>query len=1162
MPIELTKAQSDAVNFDGNILVAAAAGSGKTAVLVERVVKKLCDSENPISADRLLIVTFTNAAAAEMRSRIEKRLDEECCRNPHNTALFMQKYLLSSAKICTIDSFCIDLVRENFEVLDISPDFTMVDASSLKTVYTSVISEIIGEFLEKKDPQFAELLDLVGSEYDEKDFAEFVINLYEYSRQLPDPDNWYDYLCSLYSEGKFRGDNYWVDYALNKALNTAVTLKEMLVRAVDLIGVDSKIADKFMPVFVEAGNILQRLFDTAVTKDWDKVYYCLKDLYFPSLPKVNGSNDIPEIKSAKEIYSYIRSEATENLYELFYGDSAFLDAQFKKIYPLVSLLRDILKEFDKRVFEELKTENIFTFHNTEALALKLLTGENANEFLDLYDEVCVDEYQDTNDLQNMLFYVLSNRDSRLFAVGDVKQSIYGFRGANPSHFLDKKRSHIEVDKAEAGDPIKIILGNNFRSRPEVCDFINYFFKLFMTEKTGEIVYDEEEMLIPSGNFSPTDFPKVSVSIIETKDSEEKNKVIEARQIAEFIKTVMSSGDVISDKSGGLRKARYSDFAILLRSLKNNADIITEELRRQGIPVNYSKEGFCDFTEVAVMLSLLKVIDNPTNDVELLSVLMSPIFGFSSEEMANIRINCKEGNIYSAVISASHNGNEKAVRFLECIQKYRLLAVTLSVPALIETLLEETDYLNTVLAYPDGERRKNNLLLLIDYAQSYASSSKSSVGGFVDYIFEKSEMGIKSAASVGNDDTVKIMTIHGSKGLQFPVCIIANTSAKFNGTDSRNNNIYSVKHGIGFKYYDEVAKTRYTTISREVIKDIGRRERLEEELRLFYVALTRTKDILYITGTVSSAEKKSAEILNNLIGAGSEISADIWQNTSSYLDWLMMSLMLHPDGKELRGNGTSLMCAETESRVNLKIIDGGSIPDLGDTSEEEFAEENSFITDKLLNNFKYEYPFKELLSLSSKTSVSALSHKAQSEEFDFTSKPAFLSKDGISSAGKGTAMHKVMEFFDFSKCLTPETELKRLLEWQYISQTEFDSVDINALKTLFASDIFKRILKSKLVKREMKFITEIPATRIDGSLNEKFAEEKVIVQGAVDICFEEEDGIVILDFKTDRTRNPEHFVSAYKEQLDIYAIACEKIFKKPVKQKIIYSFFMSKEIEIR
>ena len=225
-----------------------------------------------------------------------------------------------------------------------------------------------------------------------------------------------------------------MDYALNKALNTAVTLKEMLVRAVDLIGVDSKIADKFMPVFVEAGNILQRLFDTAVTKDWDKVYYCLKDLYFPSLPKVNGSNDIPEIKSAKEIYSYIRSEATENLYELFYGDSAFLDAQFKKIYPLVSLLRDILKEFDKRVFEELKTENIFPFHNTEAFALKLLTGENANEFLDLYDEVCVDEYQDTNDLQNMLFYVLSNRDSRLFAVGDVKQSIYGFRGANPSHF--------------------------------------------------------------------------------------------------------------------------------------------------------------------------------------------------------------------------------------------------------------------------------------------------------------------------------------------------------------------------------------------------------------------------------------------------------------------------------------------------------------------------------------------------------------------------------------------------------------------------------------------------------------------------------------------------------------------------------------------------------
>ena len=1159
--MKLTDSQKDAINYNGNILVAAAAGSGKTAVLVERIVKKLCDSENPISADRLLIVTFTNAAAAEMRSRIEKRLDEECGKNPQNTALYMQKYLLSNAKICTIDSFCIDLVRENFEVLDISPDFTMVDASSLKAIYDRGISEIIGEFLENNDPRFAQLMDLVGSEYDEKDFAGFVVRLYEYSRQLPDPDGWYDYLCSLYSEGEFKTDNYWVSYALNKALDTAVSSREMLARAVDNLSVDSNMADKFMPVFISAGEGLEKLYNAALTKNWDKVYSVLKDIYFPSLPRVNGSNDIPEIKSAKDIYSNVKLNVVENLGELFYGDSAFLDTQFKKIYPLVCLLRDILKEFDQKVFENLKAENIFTFHNTEALALKLLTGENAHEFLSLYDEVCVDEYHDTNALQNMLFYVLSNKDSRLFAVGDVKQSIYGFRGANPSHFLEKKRSHIAVGEAKAGEPIKIILGNNFRSRPEVCNFINYLFKLFMTEKTGEIVYDDEEKLIPSGTFSPTDFPKVTVSIIETKDSEEKNKVIEARQIAQYIKTVMSAGDVISDSNGGLRKAKYSDFAILLRALKNNADVITEELRRQGIPVNYSKDGFCDFTEVAVMLSLLKVIDNPTNDVELLSVLMSPIFGFSSEEMANIRIDCKDGNIYSAMIFASQNGNRKATEFLESIQKYRLLAITLSVPSLIETLLEETDYLNTVLAYPDGERRKNNLLLLINYAQSYASSSKSSVGGFVEYIVKQSEMGIKSAASLGNDDTVKIMTIHGSKGLQFPVCIIANTSANFSGSDSRNNNIYSIKHGLGFKYYDEVDKARYTTISREVIKDISRKEQLEEELRLFYVALTRTKDILYITGTVSSVEKKSAEIISNLIGSNCEISADLWQSTSSYLEWLLLALMLHPDGKVLRGNGTSVMCQDTESRVDLKMVDGAGLTDSGETYEEEFAEENPLLTEKIKNNFKYEYAYGPIISIGSKTSVSALSHKAQSEEFDFTAKPAFLSKDGISFAGKGTAMHKVMEFFDFGNWENPETELERLLEWQFISQTEFESIDLNALKAFFASDIFKRILNSKLVKREMKFITEIPATRIDKSLDEKFVHEKVIVQGAVDICFEEDGGIVILEFKTDRTHNPEHFISAYKEQLEIYAMSCEKIFKKPVKQKIIYSFFLKSEIEI-
>ncbi len=1161
MPINLTSPQRDAVKLSGNILVAAAAGSGKTAVLVERIIKKLCDRENPVNADRLLIVTFTNAAAAEMRGRIEKRLDEVIAEDPNNASLIQQKYLLSSAKICTIDSFCIDLVRENFEVLDISPDFTLVEASSLKPIYREIISQITNEYLAENNQEFLNLLDLIGSEYDEGDFAEFIIGLYEYSRQLPDPEGWFDYICSLYSNGRFTTDNYWGNYALDKALKTSEALKDMLSRAIDLIGVEARMADKFMPVFIEAGNLLERLYVASNSRSWDAVYHTLKELYFPSLPSVRGSNDIPEIKSAKEIYDYIKNSAINDLSELFYADGEFINTQFTKIYPLVLLLCEILKEFDSKVYLRLKEDNIFTFHNTEALALKLLTGEKGGEFLNLYDEVCVDEYQDTNDLQNMLFSVLSNNDSRLFAVGDVKQSIYGFRGANPRHFIEKKKNHVSIENSKEGDPIKIILGNNFRSRPQVCDFINYFFSIFMTENTGEIVYDAEEMLISSGKFENTDFPKVTVDIIETKGEDRAKKVLEAARIAQFIKKTMGEGAIISQKNGCLRPAKYSDFVILLRSMKNNADVITEELRRHGIPVNYSKEGFCEFTEVAVMLSLLKVIDNPTNEIELLSVLMSPIFGFTSEEMAKLRIDSRNGNLYSAVITASQMGNTKAQKFVDTIDRFRLYAVTLSVPKLMETLLEETDYLNTVLAYKDGERRKNNLLLLLSYAEGYYKTSQKGIAAFVDYIVKQSQSGIKSATAQAYDDTVKIMSIHGSKGLQFPVCIIANTSVQFNTADTRSNNIYSVKHGIGFKYFDEADKARHTTLSRQAIADRLKLDRLEEELRLFYVALTRTQDILYITGTVSNAEKKLGIIKNKLIGADSRLSTDIWNNTASYLEWILIALLLHPDGKALRGNGTSVICRKTDSRVVINIITGDSIPEAENIVNDRLLNSNPILTREISENIAYKYPFEEILKLSSKTSVSALSHKAQSEEYGFSTKPAFVSAEGISSAGKGTAMHKVMEFFDFSSWNSVSEELERLLEWQFISETEFKSLDIKALETFFAGKIFGRIKNAKLIKREMKFITEVPATQIDSTIDQSFNDENIIIQGAVDVCFIEEDGVVILDFKTDKASKAQYFIDTYKEQLEIYAMACEKIFGLPVKEKLIYSFFLSQEIEI-
>lgn len=1170
MALQLTEEQKLAVENTGNILVAAAAGSGKTAVLVERVINKLCSKTNPVRADRLLIVTFTNAAAAEMKSRIEKRLDEECRNNPEDVGLLLQKHLLQSAKICTIDSFCIDFVRENFEKLGISPDFKLSDNVTLKPINERVLAEVLAPYFEERNEDFDCLLDIVGAEYDEGNFSSLVLNLYDYSRQLPFPEKWFDSLAENYGGGEFKQDNPWRVFACEKALKTVMGLQKNVANAVDLLSQVPKMADKFLPMFMFTSEKLEALYESAKVNDWDGIYNNLKSFVFPPIPSVKGSNDISQIKEAKSIYEYIRGKGIEILYKLFYENEEYISNQFKMLYPKVKLLSEILKEYSRKLFETYVEENTFTFHNTEALALRLLCSEDngvitinpeAEEFLKLFEEVCVDEYQDTNDLQNMLFYVLSNKDKKLFAVGDVKQSIYGFRGANPDYFIDKKNRYISAKLAKEGEPQKIILGNNFRSRPEVCDFINYFFSIFMTEETGKIIYGDEEKLIPKGEFPKLSKPAVSMDIIE-KDGETENKVLEARQIAYFIDETMKSGKVIREDKDTLREAKYSDFTILLRSMKGNAEIIANELRRQGIPVNYSAEGFCSYTEIAVMLSLLKVIDNPENDVELLSVMMSPIFGFTADDMAKIRIHTPSGSLYSAVTLFAENGDGKTKEFLAQIQKFRLFSVTNTLPKLISILLENTGFLNIVMAYNDGERRRNNLLLLVQYAESFIASYKTGIGGFVDFITKQSESNkIKSASALSGENAVTIMSIHGSKGLQFPVCIVAFTSVEFNTDSEKKDYIYSTKYGIGFRYFDEEEKLKKNTIARQTILTRMHGEQLEEELRLFYVAVTRTQDILYFTGVLSNAEDKAQKIINQLACCEYKLTADYWNRTRSYLDWLLTALIFHPDGKVLRGNGTNIICNDTDSHINLRIIDGKKIPDNMSREKEIKVNINSELLKNVKENLDYKYPFEELIGIQSKASVSVIANKAESEKYNFSSKPAFMSDGGITASGRGTAMHKVMEFFDFSKWETPETEIERLVEWQYLSETEANGVNISALRDFFNSDIFHRMQKSQNIQREMRFLTELPARIVDNSLSEKFDKEKIIVQGAVDVCFVEDDGIVILDFKTDRTDNPQGLAEAYGEQLNIYALACEKIFSKPVKEKMIYSFFLSKTVTI-
>lgn len=1170
MAFEPTVEQHSAIKAKGNVLVSAAAGSGKTAVLVERVISKLCAKTDGISADKLLIVTFTNAAAAEMRGRIEKRLEEEIALNPEDTALLMQKHLLGSAKICTIDSFCIDLVRENFDKLGIEPDFKISDGNSLYSVDEKVLSTIINRYFEEKNSVFNELLDIIGAEYDEGNFLQFVLEIYNYSRQLPFPKKWFKSLSGYYNGGIFESDNTWYKYAFTFADTVINDCRVSLAKAIDLLSVSEKAADSFLPDFIEASHRLKFLSEACDSGDWDTFYNTLEDFALPKLAAFRGFSDIYEVTAAKDIYKYIGGKATEKLKRLFYADKAFINSQFSKLYKPLCLLSDVLIELDAKLFEEYKKLNTFTFHNTEHLALKLLCDESdgeikirqdASELLSCFEEVMVDEYQDTNDLQDMLFYVLSNRERRLFAVGDVKQSIYGFRGANPKNFLAKKNRYVPIDEADSDTPQKIILGRNFRCKPEVCDFINFFFSLFMTESTGEIVYNEEEKLIPSAVYPQTQEVSTEFHLINTKGSDLKGIQLEARCIANYIKKTLSEGAVIRKDENTLRNAMYSDFTILLRSARLKAPCLAEELKRQGIPVTYSIENFTESMEISVFLALLTVIDNPRSDVELLSVMMSPIFGFTPEETAKMRIEKRDECFYLAVVNYARNGNEKAKNFLNTIEKFRLYAAINPLPKLISILLNETNFLQLVTVMTDGIRRRNNLLLLCDYADRFCKNGNSSLGSFVRFINKQAQNGIKAAGMPSGGDSVRIMSIHASKGLQFPVCILAGLSSGFNDSEARNNTVYSTDCGIGFKYFDEEDKTRYTTVSREVILDKIRTERLCEEMRLLYVAMTRTQDRLFMTASMTDVYKKSEELKTMLVSAGGEINSNLFARTKSYSDWLILALLLHPNGKELRGNGSSLTVREDDSVIKVSVIDAESILHTDASEEEVNVKADKELISAVKENISFKYPYEEVLNIETKVSVSKLANSAESMKYAFSSKPAFMSDGGITPAERGTAMHKVIEFYDFEKSDNIDAELERLYEWQFISEREYNSIDKLKLKAFFESDIFRRINNSESIKREMRFLTEIPVSRIEPNISESFAHENIIVQGAVDICFTEPEGVVILDFKTDRADSAEALAETYREQLNIYAAACEKIFAKPVKEKIIYSFEFSKEIPV-
>lgn len=1156
MAFNPTPAQEKAIVTKGNVLVSAAAGSGKTAVLVEKVLKLLTDENNPVSADRMLIVTFTNAAAAEMRARIEKRIDTELKSN-FSSGLMRQKLLLSNAKICTIDSFCIDLVRENFERLGINPDFRMSDNGTITEIDNRVIDRIVGKYIESNNEDFLRLLDIIGAEYDEKNFCNEVLGIYNFSRQLADPTAWFDSLKEQFCVEEFDESNSWFKFAFEFADKNISEHKKVLAKIIDKIGYNENAANKYLPTLIFISQLLLEMSEIISEHNWDKMYECLEEFSLPSRPDARGFSGVVAVSAIKSFYEEI-GKTIETLKKYFFGTKKEILSQIKSLEKPIIILTDILKRFENELFEEYLAENIFTFHNTEHLALKLLTSldENGeNEFLNRYDVVMVDEYQDTNNLQDRLFSVLSCEEKKLFAVGDIKQSIYGFRGANPDNFLKKKQRYVPIEEALEQDPKKIILSNNFRSNTEICSFINYFFSMFMTEDNVGLGYGDEEKLVPREQLENCE-TAVELRLIEKQGKAKADLILEALAILDYIKEIKNSGKCIRTKEG-YRNAEYSDFAILMRATRNKADKIAGVLRSAGIPVDYSVEGFADRTEIQTVLSFLKIIDNPKNDIELVCVMLSPIFCFTPDELAQIRKAKIGGDFYSAVQLAAKSGNKKAQDFLSSLENYRKRSIMMPLAKTVSLVINDSGYINMVSAMNEGLTRRNNLLLLIRYANDYEASNSSSLRGFADYIISQSESGLKSALAGTGGNAVKIMSIHASKGLQFPICIIANTTSLFKKDYNRSAVCYDEECGIAFKYFDDKKGKKITTLNYEIMGEIESKQVRAEELRLLYVAMTRAEERLVFVSTISSIEKQKASLQEKLFLCDNKPNVQLFSSLNSYADWLLVAAALHPEGEILR-EGTGIIANESDSDLNISVFEELNEADNVIKRVEE-ENSNDELSEKIARNISFDYPFENLRRIEAKASVSRVANKAESDKYAFCDVPAFMSGEGMTATQKGTAMHKIIQYFDFAKADSIEEEIERLKEWKFISELEAENANRKALKNFFSSDIFARISAAKEVHREMRFLTEIEPDIIDNNIGE--TDEKIILQGAVDLCFIEEDGVVILDFKTDRVESEEELIEAYSEQLGFYAKACEKIFNLPIKQKIIYSFALSKAITI-
>ena len=1174
-----TKNQLEAINVkNGPVLISAAAGSGKTAVLVERVIRLLTDKNSPCDADKLLIVTFTKAAAAEMKERIYSKISEMLNLDPENIILQRQQLLLSSAHISTIHSFCNEVIKEYFYKIDnLSPEFRIADENEMIILKSDAVQLILEEKYKKSSKNFLNLVETFSSTHDDQNLVDTILKIYDFIRAHPFSEKWLDDKLSLYNETENINETVFAQILYDYAIMALANCKNLTENSLNLIKDFDKLKAAYEETLFQDKSIINNLHAAVKTKNWSKISSELKLISFSALKRVSSHSEdtIKQkvLQSRQEVKNIIK-----NLTQLFFQNEKQSLSDLSLIRPIISELFELVKLFSLKINSLKNEKNIVDFGDLEHLTLQLLVQKTDKGFektdlaLELtkhFKFVMVDEYQDTNEAQDMIFRAISDNEKNLFVVGDVKQSIYGFRQAMPQIFLRRKQKYQMFDAKKENYPAKIILDKNFRSKKGIIGIINFMFSQLMSDSIGEIEYNEEEKLVFGANYEEEQSigsADVELKIIDISadNIEESMNVLEARCISKMILKMI--GEKHKIKCGNtIRPVTYGDFCILLRSANKHASEFVETLRLYGIPAWSDNSGdFFESIEIITILSLLKIIDNPIQDVPLLSVLMSSIFAFTPDELSEIRAFGRELPIYFAIKKYADFGNEKCKNFLNVISKYRNLAATLPSDKLIQYIYDDTAYIYIVQAMSDGELRLNNLRLLIEYARSYEASGYRGLPEFIRFIGKIEEQRIKLSVAnslAENANVVKIMSIHKSKGLEFPICILANCSRKFNKDTGAV--LLHPDLGPGIKLLDHENMCKYTTIQRDAIKLDMDKKSISEELRILYVAMTRAKEKLIMITSLKNIEstlsKLGTQLTNDL-----QLSSYVVSNSNSFSDWILLCALRHPKGNCIRqlADIPSSITIDDENNLRVDIItpEKSSILDIESKVSDKVKTIDENFLNKINSRINYVYEYSELSKIPPKITVSELvSSKNNLIDLDFSRIPAFLSEYKLTPAQKGSALHVFMQYANLKEARKNlDAEISSLANKGFISKEESSALDRDKILKFLDSSLCERILASKNVFREFRFTVNINASEVIPEIRQKFADKKIVLQGAIDCVFEEKNNLIIIDYKTNKLSS-EELKNQYKKQLMLYSRALRECTGKIVSEKILYSFYTGTQI---